>query len=73
MKKLARKQILNIGTWNIQSLSNNTLELFKEIEKSNFDIVALTETKKRAKEQKIKMGTYILVEEFQKRKEQAVE
>lgn len=40
-----RKRTLQIGTWNVQSLSNKKAEVFAEIEKSKLDIVVLTETK----------------------------
>ena len=38
---------MNIGTWNVRSLSGKEVELVEEIKKYNVDILGITETKKK--------------------------
>lgn len=52
-----RKWIMNIGTWNIQGLSQKTNEIISELKQLNVDITVLTETKKRGQGSK-KLGYY---------------
>ena len=40
---------MNIGTWNVQGIATKSEEVYKEIERSNMDIIALTETKRKGK------------------------
>ena len=40
---------MNIGTWNVRSLSGKEVELVEEIKKYNIDILGITETKKKGK------------------------
>ncbi|KAF2892452.1 hypothetical protein ILUMI_13721 [Ignelater luminosus] len=40
---------MSIETWNIQEIATKTDELFREIKRSNMDIVGLTEAKKNAR------------------------
>jgi hypothetical protein len=43
---------LKIATWNVRGIVEKTEELRKELMKRKFDIVILTETKKKTKNQK---------------------
>nr|CAH7729527.1 unnamed protein product [Callosobruchus chinensis] len=42
-----RKRLMNIGTWNVKSMSTKQSELISEIKRYQMDIVAVTETKKK--------------------------
>lgn len=53
-----RKRTIIFGTWNVQSLTNKKMEVFKEISKANLDIVILTETKLKGKGQEM-VGSYL--------------
>jgi len=50
------KRIMRIGTWNVQGISTKELEVFREINKHNIDIAALTETKRKGKGTEEKYG-----------------
>lgn len=40
---------MNFGQWNIQSLTNKQMEVFKELERLEIDLAVLSETKKKGK------------------------
>lgn len=44
-----RNRYMFFGTWNVQGIATKQAEVFKEIERFNLDVVALSETKKKGK------------------------
>ncbi|KAJ4426091.1 hypothetical protein ANN_26900 [Periplaneta americana] len=53
-----RKRTLACGTWNVQGISGKLVEVVKEIDSLEMDIVILNETKKKGKGQEL-IGNYI--------------
>ncbi|GJQ87439.1 hypothetical protein Trydic_g19204 [Trypoxylus dichotomus] len=43
---MQRKRITRFGTWNVQGLKTEQMEVFQEIRKAEIDVCVLTETKK---------------------------
>ena len=51
---------MNIGTWNVRSIKGKEKELVEEVKKYKVDILGITETKKKGKDEE-DLGSHKLI------------